>query len=439
MENKKMIFFKGSMLLINMLIISFILLLIINVTDRICIYNEARTFLESVERVPLNPGNTAGLAIFLMVLLIFTFALREWAFPDKSRFIYGTLAADFVVCIGIMYVLNFNYNGIVLWFFANVLYYVNDRGKYFLLALALFVYGSTDFQFLSMKYELFSVKSYMQYFDARSSQYYLGVFNLLLSVNIIFFIAFCVKVIQNQKGIIEEVNLLYKKLTDTNEELHSANNELKQYADLKEKMGQTKERNRLAREIHDTLGHTLTGISAGLDACITTIDIDPAVTKQQLNVLSNAARTGISEVRRSVNELRPDALERFSLNSAIEKMLEEFRLITKAKIEFQCEITRLRFDEDEENIIFRIIQESVTNSIRHGEADEIYIVMKQEMGNVDLSIRDNGKGCINPKKGFGLKHMQERVSMLNGKISFSGEEGFNVEAVIPIRWGEEYD
>lgn len=439
MKDEKMVFWKSMLLSVNILVVGFILFLIVTVTEDICLYNTARGFWDSVVKIPNNPYILSVYTILLMGILVSTFVIREWLFPERRMFIYGTLVLDFLVCIGLMYVLNFNYNGIVLWVFANVIYHVKDRGRYWFLILAIVMYVATDYQLLSIRYGFFSVKSYMQYFDASKNQYYLGMFNLLISVNIIIFIVYCVLVIQRQRGIIEEVNSLYEKLTDTNEELQYANNELKQYADLKEKMGQTKERNRLAREIHDTLGHTLTGISAGLDACIATIDVAPEMTKTQLNTLAKVTRTGISEVRRSVNELRPDALERLNLKSAIEQMLEECREVTKAKIEFQSDISRLKFDEDEENTIYRIIQESITNAIRHGRADRVLIKMREDMGNICLFIKDNGIGCADMKPGFGTKHMQERVNMLNGKISFSGENGFIVEAVIPIRWGEAYD
>ena len=69
-----------------------------------------------------------------------------------------------------------------------------------------------------------------------------------------------------------------------NNELKNLNEQLKEYADIREKMGETRERNRLAREIHDTLGHTLTGLSVGLDACVVTSDIDLEATKKQLRL-----------------------------------------------------------------------------------------------------------------------------------------------------------
>ena len=99
----------------------------------------------------------------------------------------------------------------------------------------------------------------------------------------------------------------------------------------------------------------------------------------------------------------------------------------------------LKFDEDEENIIYRVIQESITNSIRHGNASKIWVQIDKLNAEIKLHIKDNGSGCEQINPGFGIKHMMERIGMLNGTVSFNGEHGFEVDVRIPIRWGEEYD
>ena len=239
-------------------------------------------------------------------------------------------------------------------------------------------------------------------------------------------------VITEQNNTIDEVNALYAQLEQANSQLH-------EYAAMSEKVAETRERNRLAREIHDTIGHVLTGISAGLDACVALIDVSPEKTKQQLEVISNVTREGIKEVRRSVNELRPDALERFSLEYAIQKMISDMTSVSDCKVYFASEVSNMKFDEDEEMAIYRVIQESITNAIRHGEADKIWIAMKHQESEILLQIRDNGKGCDHIKSGFGTRHIKERIGMLGGKVTFDGSKGFLVEARIPIRWGETYD
>ena len=102
---------------------------------------------------------------------------------------------------------------------------------------------------------------------------------------------------------------LNNQLNSANDELKYVNMQLSEYAKESEKMAETKERNRLAREIHDTLGHSLTGIITGIEACTTLMDVAPEATKEQLKAIAEVARQGITDVRRSVKALRPDALE----------------------------------------------------------------------------------------------------------------------------------
>ena len=105
---------------------------------------------------------------------------------------------------------------------------------------------------------------------------------------------------------------------------------------------------------------------------------------------------------------------------------------------FNCDAGDLKFDEDEEMAIYRIVQESLTNSIRHGKAKNIDVSIKKGYGSIGLLICDDGVGCENIEAGFGLRHIRERVNMLKGQVNFSSDNGFRVEAMIPIRWGEEY-
>ena len=113
--------------------------------------------------------------------------------------------------------------------------------------------------------------------------------------------------------------------------------------------------------------------------------------------------------------------------------------MTHTDIEFCCLIEKLRYDEDEENAVYRIIQESLTNAIRHGRAKHIRVFMENREGSIYLKVEDDGIGCSNIEAGFGLRHIRERIKLLRGQVNFSGEKGFTVEALIPIRWGENYD
>lgn len=428
------------MLATNLIAVMFITVFIYFTIQKICDNFIARQFIRSVSALPAKPTSNILSSALLFSVLILSFTVREFIYPNSSKAAYLTLIIDFVISIFIIFILDFNYNGILFLVIANIITYTKGTvGRYLLMIIAVMSILIADYDFISINYRLYSINDYIGFYDSVTQQYLLGFFNLIVSINVIMFIIYCINVIQNQRGTIDEVNSLYKKLQKANEDLRKANEQLKEYSIITEKMGETKERNRLAREIHDTIGHTLTGISAGIDACITMLDKSPEETKKQLEIIAKVTRDGIKEVRRSVNKLRPDALERLNLKSAIHQMIMETESMTNTRIYFSSYVDNLNFAADEEDAIYRIIQESITNAIRHGDAKQIWVNIKGDEEGIILTVRDNGSGCKEINQGFGLRHIKERVRMLNGTVEFDGTDGFTVIARIPIRWSEEYD
>ena len=256
--------------------------------------------------------------------------------------------------------------------------------------------------------------------------------NVLETLNILLFIVYMILYIADQ---IQENENISKEL----DMIHQVNRELQNYAAVTEKIGENNERKRLAREIHDTLGHALTGIAAGVDACIAMIDINPQATKQQLQVVSKVVRQGIGDVRNSLNKLRPGALEAHGFKGAIESMIEEFMSVSDLDIVLDYRLEKVDFENTKEDILFRVIQESITNSLRHGGATHIEIIIYQEDYHLYLKIQDNGSGCEDIHYGFGLKQMQERVAVINGEVTYDGHNGFLTIIKIPMQRGENYD
>ena len=417
MKRKAMSIIKLLFFLINMVQAGGISLFIYMTTKKICEDDQARVFLGQVDAIPKYPE----------------MLIRETRKEQSGKIIAITLGIDLVCSIVLVWILDFNYNGVILLVFANILVFVNDtKIKYLLIGIATLGYLVADYDLISVSNHLFSVRDYIQYYNETQQQLLFSVYNILGSLNIMIFILYCINIINEQRNTIQEVN-------EWSRQLQYANDRLKEYNEMTEKMAETRERNRVAREIHDTLGHTLTGVSAGVDACIALVDIDPGQTKKQLEVIAKAVRGGIKDVRSSVSELRADALEHFQLDEAISDMIAEMNSLAGVEVVFHSEVKPFRFSEDEENVVYRIIQEGITNALRHGKATRIQIDARKIDGVLHLTIQDNGCGCKEIKKGFGTKHMKERVAMLGGSIHFSGENGFLIDARIPIRWGEEYD
>ena len=97
----------------------------------------------------------------------------------------------------------------------------------------------------------------------------------------------------------------------------------------------------------------------------------------------------------------------------------------------------MRLSQDEEDAVYRIVQESVTNAIRHGHATEIDVHLSCQERRMTIVVQDNGIGCAKIEQGFGLRHMRERLRLLGGSLRVNGENGFRIEACIPLRWGDE--
>lgn len=409
-------------------------------TDRICRFYEARAFLDQIRYIPHAPFQTLIKAEGCMLLLGLSCVLRLLFGQRIRSMIPLSLAADFVLAFLVIYLLNFNYNGVLLWVFANVLSYANNL-SFPVIGIGILSYLFTDHELMELGRGLYSVSDYIGLYSSAYQPYLFGVYHMLEILSIVCFIGCCLLAIISKEEKLEEINELYAKLSRANADLKQANEELSDIMEQNTKMAEVRERNRIAREIHDTMGHTLTGITAGIDACIALSDSAPELVKPQLQVLAEVSRKGISDVRHSMNELRPDALERLNLEAAIRQLVEDTVRVTGARVNFSCTAGVLKFDEDEESAIYRVIQESITNALRHGHATQIDVAISRRDNELSLRIADNGCGMAGGqmKEGFGTRHIKERISMLNGTVSFRSEEGFCVEAVIPIRWGEEYD
>ncbi len=439
MQQVKLRDIRVLMMAVNFIGVLFTTVSVAATTEWICSRYEARDFLDTVHAIPVQPRMNVIVVTALYLILVAVFIAQE-RYVNQTGRIYLLLVLEFMISAVIVGVMNFNYNGLFFLVFTGVMYHAKgDKGKYLVICLALISFLLTDSKLLSINFDLYSINDYFNFYDASVQQYLLGAYNLLNSLNIILFIIYCILMIQQQRGTIDEVNLLYEEIRKTNQDLENANHQLKEYAKITERMGETRERNRLAREIHDTLGHTLTGISVGIDACIAMVELAPREAKNHLERISAVARNGLLDIRRSVNELKPDALERLGLESSITKMITDMKSVTDMQIFFDCRIKPLKFDQDEESAIYRVIQESLTNAMRHGKASRVRIVMERQEDTAVLTINDNGIGCSEIKNGFGTKHIMERIGMLNGTVEFKSENGFSVIARIPIRWGEEYD
>lgn len=428
-----------------MLVISLAAVILISgfiwiVTQRVVSIHEAKLFLSNAVNVPGNTLHIFIFAIISSVCFILTFCIRNSNIINDTGIIFATFVLEFVLGLVCIVLLNFNYNGILLWTFANALMYLK-RNKYMpmVVIIAMISYLLTTHELVKLFINVFDISSYIEVCSQSIQTLIYFIYNALNLMTAVCFILCCIIIIVSKEEIIEKNLELNKRLEIANTDLQRTNEELEKSLMDNARLAEIRERNRIAREIHDTLGHTLTGLAAGIDACIALAGDDKPALRNQLDLLSKVSRNGIKDIRMSVSSLRPDAPERLNLKNAIEELVENTKRVAGVNIKLDCDIINLKFDEDEEMAIYRIVQESLTNAIRHGKAKNIDVSIKKNYGSINLLICDDGIGCEDIKAGFGLRHIRERVNMLKGQVNFSSEDGFKVEAMIPIRWGEEYD
>lgn len=417
---------KNTMFILNVIIVLFYVA-VIAITTKYIIGNDlARSFLDKVMYMPTAPVYIISGSVGLLLCLAYCVYYREFNNIRNKTINYLYSLLEVVISVILIFLIYLSYNGIILFVFCDCMYHLKKGLKYQVLLVALgLIYLLANYEIVTYFYPLVNIEEYFLVYDASIRNCLIIIKRLLEGFNIILFIIFMIIYILKQ---IQENEYINKKLSM----VAMINKKMQKYVIVTEKFGEKNERKRLARELHDTIGHALAGMAVGVDACITMIDKNPQLAKAQLKIISKAIRKGMKDVRNSLNKMRPDFLQQYRLKEAIEKMKEEISNVTDLKINLNYQIDETGFDTKIEDILFRVIQESITNSIRHGLATVVDINIYKENNLLCLKIKDNGKGCKAINYGFGLKQMVERVSQIRGDINFYSENGFTTEIKIPL-------
>ena len=200
------------------------------------------------------------------------------------------------------------------------------------------------------------------------------------------------------------------------------------------------ERNRMAREIHDTLAQGFTGIVVQLEAAEQVLDGDHADVGDHLTRAKKLARESLQEARRSVWDLLPKALEERSLEAALDQAVDGWANDGRESASFSLSGDRRELPSEVQAALLRICQESLTNVRRHAVATEVSVDLKLHAEAAHLQVQDNGRGFDfevvreGGHGGFGLAGMEQRARLLNGTLSVQSQNGKGtlVEARIPL-------
>jgi signal transduction histidine kinase len=216
-------------------------------------------------------------------------------------------------------------------------------------------------------------------------------------------------------------------------ELRTANQKLREYASQVEELAAAKERNWLAREIHDSLGHYLTVINVQLEAARAVCQRDPEKAIQVLAKAQALTQEGLREVRSSVAALRQSPLEGRPLAQAIGLLLQGSH-VSGLVVNFETVGKARPLSHQADLALYRAAQEGLTNVGKHARANQAKLTLDYSPDHVvRLVLQDNGVGANNPQGGFGLLGLRERVQLLGGQLRTSSKPGigFTLEVEIP--------
>lgn len=221
------------------------------------------------------------------------------------------------------------------------------------------------------------------------------------------------------------ISQLMTRLRAQQESLRQANAQLTRYASTLEQLTVSRERNRLARELHDTLAHTLSGLTVQLETAKAYWDVNPQTAYQLLAQSLSATRLGLDETRRALKALRASGLEDLGMLLALQKLSETAAERGKLSLDLSLPQQIPSLSPDLEQCIYRVAQEAIENVINHANAENLAVMLTVNEAGIILTVQDDGLG-LNVEQTeqaghFGLAGMHERAQLVGGKLTISSQ------------------
>ncbi|MGV3465741.1 MAG: sensor histidine kinase [Heyndrickxia sp.] len=263
----------------------------------------------------------------------------------------------------------------------------------------------------------------------------ISIGNNLISFAFVVYGAIVGSLIRNLLRARETISTQYVQLTESHNALSQAHQQLSEYSKQVEDLTVIHERNRIAREIHDTVGHNITALLVQIQLAMELLKIDVQKGEEVLEVCEKLTRNSLEEIRLSVRTLKEEESEKLSFIPSLREMLSDFSNVSGLETTLNIKGDSKLITTSLQPTIKRVIQESLTNAKRHGLATFYKVSIHISENDVSLEIFDNGQGAKNVVPGFGLINMKERIEEHGGEIHFEGKdgEGFYITISIPLK------
>jgi signal transduction histidine kinase len=244
-----------------------------------------------------------------------------------------------------------------------------------------------------------------------------------------------VRILDIQK---EHAEGLLHQLEESNAELEEAHVQLQSYANEVEELTIVRERTRMAREIHDTLGHYLSILTIQLETICKLQERDPARAAIEVAEARRVASQSMQEVRNAIAALRPTSIATLSITQAILQLGSEFehsKPETQLTLDLDTQLPSI--SPDLQVALYRAVQEALTNVRGHAYASKVLVRLRYENDLLELVVLDNGSGestseLANQHGGFGLIGLQERIELLGGQVTYGPAEPTGYRVCIRI-------
>ena len=218
------------------------------------------------------------------------------------------------------------------------------------------------------------------------------------------------------------VSVLAERQRQQHAELRAAHQRLRRHAATVEQLAVSRERNRMARDLHDTLAHSLSALTVQLEALKTLFKHDPAAAEKALDDVTEVARHGLEESRQAIQALRTGPAEEMGLTGALRDMLRLLQERTGIQADLRVAGQARDLTAEEVDTLFRIAEEALTNVERHSGAQSVRVRLEYAADRTELTISDDGRGFdrggVEPGR-YGLAGMQERASMIGAELGVS--------------------